>query len=380
MSWFYAVKNQQLGPVSDEEFRVLVAQGVIGRDSLVWQEGMPDWVPFERSPAADSPTTNAGIICAGCQQQFRFGDVVRVGSSHVCAACQPAALSRLQSESGRSGTLAPSDIERLDYEPTAFDCIGRGFRSLLQSCLPIYGTTMLFVFVLGLVGIVSIHPIVEIVLSGILGGPVVGGYWNYMIRTTRNESPAVGDAFAGFGPPFMNLLLGYIVPSVLGGLFIVPGIFILFIGLALGVSSGMPAGPIIVFGAVLGFAGLLAFIYYSTCWFHVLGLVIDKRMGFWPAMGLSRTMVRKHWWSNFMIGIIVGPLTFGPIIALNALMIYQTIDNPSGFDPLTSLSPVMAMAGLASIAWAFVLGPWLFSSYAHRYNDMFGQLAVQNDY
>ncbi len=37
-------------------------------------------------------------------------------------------------------------------------------------------------------------------------------------------------------------------------------------------------------------------------------LVIDKRMGFWEAMELSRKVVTKHWWKVFGLVIVLGLL------------------------------------------------------------------------
>lgn len=75
MTWYYAIDGRQLGPVSEDEFREKLAAGIIGPDTLVWREGMPDWrcwrdvsgsgeagatppPPFTavRTPAAAGPT------------------------------------------------------------------------------------------------------------------------------------------------------------------------------------------------------------------------------------------------------------------------------------------------------------------------------------
>ena len=43
--WYYAVEGTSKGPVSQSEFDALVATGTIRSDTLVWQEGMGDWLP-----------------------------------------------------------------------------------------------------------------------------------------------------------------------------------------------------------------------------------------------------------------------------------------------------------------------------------------------
>ena len=57
--WFYAQAGQQQGPVSFEELQRLAASGGVGRDDLVWSEGMSNWQPAHTVanllPAAPSP-------------------------------------------------------------------------------------------------------------------------------------------------------------------------------------------------------------------------------------------------------------------------------------------------------------------------------------
>ena len=50
--WYYAVEGASNGPVSQEEFDGLVNVGTIRSDTLVWQEGMQDWLPYGRAGSA----------------------------------------------------------------------------------------------------------------------------------------------------------------------------------------------------------------------------------------------------------------------------------------------------------------------------------------
>ena len=47
--WYYAVEGTSNGPVSEAELQELVAVGTIRSDTLVWQEGMEDWLPYTRA-------------------------------------------------------------------------------------------------------------------------------------------------------------------------------------------------------------------------------------------------------------------------------------------------------------------------------------------
>ncbi|MDO4795490.1 MAG: DUF805 domain-containing protein [Brachymonas sp.] len=47
-TWWYAVGQTKVGPCSSAELMDLVAQGKVFPDTLVWKEGMADWVPASR--------------------------------------------------------------------------------------------------------------------------------------------------------------------------------------------------------------------------------------------------------------------------------------------------------------------------------------------
>ncbi len=48
--WFYGKSGQQLGPVSEQSLRELVASGGLAAADLVWRQGMPSWVPAASVP------------------------------------------------------------------------------------------------------------------------------------------------------------------------------------------------------------------------------------------------------------------------------------------------------------------------------------------
>lgn len=62
MNWFYESEGQQQGPVSERDLDRLLAEGKITPNTLVWQEGMPDWRPLRdaRPSAAVPPPFSSG--------------------------------------------------------------------------------------------------------------------------------------------------------------------------------------------------------------------------------------------------------------------------------------------------------------------------------
>lgn len=56
MPWYYANSGDRQGPVSDEEFFQLIANGRVRDDTLVWKQGMPDWRRYsELAPSLAVP-------------------------------------------------------------------------------------------------------------------------------------------------------------------------------------------------------------------------------------------------------------------------------------------------------------------------------------
>lgn len=76
-SWYYAVNDQQQGPVTGEDLLKLQAEGSISRDSLVWCVELPDWTPLGSvpqhllSPAA-SPAFAPVMAGAGVPGEYRL--------------------------------------------------------------------------------------------------------------------------------------------------------------------------------------------------------------------------------------------------------------------------------------------------------------------
>lgn len=53
--WFHLVGTEQRGPVDLDRMRALVLDGVVGPDTYVWSDGMPDWMPARDVPALVPP-------------------------------------------------------------------------------------------------------------------------------------------------------------------------------------------------------------------------------------------------------------------------------------------------------------------------------------
>jgi hypothetical protein len=154
-----------------------------------------------------------------------------------------------------------------DYRITIGDCFGRAWELLKRDFWFLLGASI----VAGLIGAGGFIPYLGVVASLIVGGPMMGGLSALYLKKIRGQAATFGDIFLGFGPSFGSLLGAYLVCMLLTG-----------IGFILCIIPG---------------------IYLAVSWVFTIPLIIDKNMGFWEAMELSRKVVGKHWWKMF--GFIV---------------------------------------------------------------------------
>ena len=69
MTWYYAVGSQQQGPVTDDQLQGLVKDGVVTGDTLVWREGMANWLPYRTVVGAPPPPPPAASSAAPVSAQ-----------------------------------------------------------------------------------------------------------------------------------------------------------------------------------------------------------------------------------------------------------------------------------------------------------------------
>jgi hypothetical protein len=48
--WYYIVNNQQQGPVDNRKMQQLMQDNIINANTLIWQEGLPNWAPLQSTP------------------------------------------------------------------------------------------------------------------------------------------------------------------------------------------------------------------------------------------------------------------------------------------------------------------------------------------
>jgi GYF domain 2 len=68
-SWFYARGEEYVGPISLDELQYLIALGELTHETLVWAEGMANWLPFS-DIATTSVNSRTLPTAAHCSQDL----------------------------------------------------------------------------------------------------------------------------------------------------------------------------------------------------------------------------------------------------------------------------------------------------------------------
>lgn len=81
--WFYAIDEQQHGPESSAGLRSLLAQQSITPQTLVWRDGMPAWLPMEKTELAAEltlplPEGDTWETCAYSDDQVRRSEMIQL--------------------------------------------------------------------------------------------------------------------------------------------------------------------------------------------------------------------------------------------------------------------------------------------------------------
>jgi uncharacterized RDD family membrane protein YckC len=106
MQWYYAVNNQRQGPLEQVEFDRLVADGAIKPDTLVWQQGMPDWKPYSTIAATLPPPAGVSddtAVCAVSGKRYPKREMIQYEGKWISAEHRDAFFQRL-----REGVADPS--------------------------------------------------------------------------------------------------------------------------------------------------------------------------------------------------------------------------------------------------------------------------------
>ena len=324
MTWFYAVGQQQQGPVTEDQLRALAKDGVVTAETLVWREGLANWQPYRSvAPVTDAlPPAVPGAVTV---------PVPAVG-----------------------GGVSEQEILAREYRVDIGEALSQSWKVFTTNAGVIIGACVVLLLVSFGVGMISmllglLMPFANIFISMFLNGVITGGALWFFLRMVRGETGKFEDVFAGFGPRFWQLGLAALVQGLINVALVVPGAVA---AIVLGVFSiaNLKSGSLpdfkmeaIALLALIAAITVIVLVFVNLLWTFSLLLVMDKGYDFWPAMQLSRRMVKRRWWMTLLFVVV------GGIISM--------------------------LGALACFVGLLVTVPLFYGMYAHFYDANFRDLA-----
>jgi len=295
MEWYYAVNDQQQGPVTEEQLRQLLAQGAISGQTLVWREGMPDWQPYQAvvpsgsgqaaAPAAPQAGSAGNVICPTCGARTNADSLIPVGDKVVCPSCKSQYSQRLKEGGSVASTEKPQGTGGVT--PVA------QLRAAARECLNSeWGAAAGFIFVFWAMSfainlVTSLIPIIGAFVPFVISGPFMLGVMTNMLVIGRGGASDFNNLFIGFTD--FGRAFGVYALTVL--IVLVP---IFFVGLAAAMiipamnfvsESGDPNPVFIAVMVALGLVVAIVVIYIQLRFSLMYFLLVDN-----PHMGVIEVL------------------------------------------------------------------------------------------
>jgi uncharacterized RDD family membrane protein YckC len=105
MIWYYEKNGQQMGPLSEEEFQQLTRSGQIRVQTLVWRDGMADWLPYGEIHAAGTVASDETVVCSVTGRIIPKQDALLIADKWVSAEYKNQALQSIKEGLPLSGDL-----------------------------------------------------------------------------------------------------------------------------------------------------------------------------------------------------------------------------------------------------------------------------------
>ena len=214
---------------------------------------------------------------------------------------------------GDASTIA-ADLKSRTPKIDVFDCLSRSFELWKGNFWPLVGVTLLVLLIQFVIGVI---PLLGALARLLLNGVFYGGLYYYYIGKARGQPREVGDAFAGFSKGFLPLMCASLLTTLIIVFVMVPfcaPLFFFLIKSAMNQHPSLPVFTPIMFLSCAAGGILVAFL--SVSWVFTFLLIIDKGLGPWTAMEVSRRVVARQWFRVFFVMLLGGFLTLIGLIGL----------------------------------------------------------------
>jgi len=267
--------GKEYGPVTGDQVQQWIRDGRANAQTRIQLEGATDWTTLGALPEFE------GIL--GRRPQT----VPPVGAY----------------------SALPDDVLVRDYELDIGACVSRGADLLKNNFGIVFGAAAIYLLIQGAISGLGAIPFIGPIFS--LGslfvlGQIMAGVYVVILKAMRNQPGDVGEMFIGFKSAYVQLLLTYLVATLLTGAAALPGAVLMGVPIIIMANKEAVDAVLLVLAVVGFFVLLLPVVYLSTVWMFSLALVIDKGLGFWQALETSRKVVNKHWFMVFALLIVIG--------------------------------------------------------------------------
>lgn len=335
MQWYYAENGASVGPIGDDEFQGAVSSGKVTAETLVWHEGMSDWVAYNTTqggspgsaastskPLNMAPSVEAAAVtkqsaeCAECGRAFSTADLMNYKGTYICAECKPAYFQRL--EEGATGT----DGNTPNAELTAM--ARESLKGNMGLALGIY---LLYVVVMMAMSVV---PVAGMIASLLASGPMIVGFTLCFLVLSRGQRPEISLLFSGF-KRFSTCL----------GAFWLMYLFVM------------------LWSLLLIIPGIVAGVAYSQIFFIIAD---DPSVGAMEALERSKAMMQGRKWKYFCLCLRF--MGWWMLVALLFGIMFPVLQKVMG--PVVSI----AIPYILMLAGGMFIAVYMFTSMAHFYNDV----------
>jgi serine/threonine protein kinase len=284
----YMAPEQVEKPQTVDHRADIYSLGVVFYEMLTGELPLGRFAPPSRKVQVDVRLDEVVLHALEKEPSLRYQQASQVKTAVETITASPSGQARESAATPPKPAAPPPDADALareilarDYELNIRSCLRRGWALVKSDFWPTVGVTALVIALFWAVNSTEPNFTFErekfnasgSLLSTLLGGPLMAGLYLFFLKKIRGEAVRVESAFSGFSTGFLQLVLASFVSDLL---------------------------------MVLGFICLiLPGIYLLVAWLFTLPLVIDKRIEFWPAMRLSRKVVKKHWWKFFGFGLVL---------------------------------------------------------------------------
>ncbi len=292
--WYYEREGERHGPVTAAEILDLHRGGSLGPQSLVWREGLGDWVAFAESELAPAS-----------------GD--RPSPPPVPSVLSPATLPPpplpFEPFTPRQARLRPG------FRPRIRASYGRAWELLKSRFWPLVGCFVLASLLFGVAA--------QLYLPALfLMYPILAGFDWYILRYARGKEVSIDLLFEGFRRQFgplaiANLIVGGISLAILVVLIVLIALFVAAMA-SLGLKPEEPGFLLTVVGgsSLLTMVFMIPLTIFGVVGHFAMILILDCEIKAREALSLGWQATKRHLFKFLLFFFVAMALSYAGILAL----------------------------------------------------------------